>query len=87
MTELSLGQRAVLWCIGLYQAFAARRPSPCRFYPSCSAYAVEAVEQYGATRGGWLALRRLSRCHPLGGRGVDLVPVPVEKRPPGRDPS
>ncbi len=46
----------------------------CRFYPSCSHYALEAVGRLGAVRGGWLALRRLSRCHPWGRAGVDPVP-------------
>jgi hypothetical protein len=46
----------------------------CRFHPSCSAYAIEAVSRYGARRGAWLAARRLCRCRPLGGRGYDPVP-------------
>ncbi len=46
----------------------------CRFYPSCSHYAIEAVGRFGAVRGGWLALRRLTRCHPWGAAGVDPVP-------------
>lgn len=46
----------------------------CRFSPSCSAYAVEALEQHGLVRGGLLAARRLARCHPLGGWGFDPVP-------------
>ena len=46
----------------------------CRFTPTCSAYALEALERHGATRGGWLAPRRLSRCRPGGGWGVDDVP-------------
>jgi uncharacterized protein len=70
---------AVLGLISAYQALRAGRPSPCRFVPSCSAYAYEAVERYGAVRGGWLAVRRVSRCHPFGGSGVDLVPLRVEE--------
>ena len=46
----------------------------CRFLPTCSVYATQAVEQHGALRGSWLALRRLARCHPLGSSGFDPVP-------------
>ncbi|SNR54141.1 membrane protein insertion efficiency factor YidD [Puniceibacterium sediminis] len=46
----------------------------CRFQPTCSAYALEALERHGAFRGGWLTLRRLARCHPFGGSGIDNVP-------------
>src|SRR5437867_4535649 len=46
----------------------------CRFHPSCADYAAEAVMRYGAARGSWMGVRRLCRCHPLGGHGVDPVP-------------
>jgi uncharacterized protein len=46
----------------------------CRFHPSCSSYAMEAIERYGVIRGCWFALRRLGRCHPLCEGGIDLVP-------------
>lgn len=49
-------------------------PPTCRFYPSCSAYAVTAVRRHGAVRGGWLAVRRVARCHPWNPGGVDDVP-------------
>lgn len=57
-----------------YQAVRAGRPSPCRYVPSCSTYAAEALEVHGALRGSWLAVRRLGRCHPWGGMGADPVP-------------
>jgi putative membrane protein insertion efficiency factor len=49
-------------------------PRSCRFYPSCSAYAREAIERHGCVRGTWLTLGRLSKCHPLHPGGIDLVP-------------
>jgi len=46
----------------------------CRYHPTCSAYALEALERHGAARGAWLAARRVLRCHPWGGSGIDNVP-------------
>ncbi|HUX85886.1 MAG TPA: membrane protein insertion efficiency factor YidD [Chloroflexota bacterium] len=64
----------VLGLIRGYQLTISRvLPSSCRFYPSCSHYAYEAVARYGVGRGGWMALRRLSRCHPFHPGGYDPV--------------
>lgn len=60
--------------IGLYQALRAGRASPCRYWPTCSEYAAEAVGHHGAGRGSLLAVRRVLRCHPWGGHGFDPVP-------------
>jgi putative membrane protein insertion efficiency factor len=57
-----------------YQLARTGRPSGCRFVPSCSEYAVEALEVHGAVRGSALAVKRLIRCHPWGGHGIDPVP-------------
>lgn len=49
-------------------------PPSCRYQPSCSAYAITAIARYGAAKGGWLAAKRIARCHPWGGHGHDPVP-------------
>jgi uncharacterized protein len=79
MTEprLTLPSRVALAMLRAYQAAASGRISPCRFYPSCSNYAVEAFTVYGFWRGLALSARRLVRCRPFGPHGVDLVPIPV----------
>lgn len=66
--------RAFDGLIRLYQLLSAGRPSPCRYVPSCSTYAREAIAHHGAGRGSWLTIRRLVRCAPWGGHGYDPVP-------------
>ncbi len=83
-----LGRRPVravlLGIIGFYQrAVSPALPPRCRFHPTCSAYAAEAIERHGAARGGWLALRRLVKCAPWHPGGVDLVPPSPGRRRAG----
>lgn len=72
--------RAAVAPIRFYQHARAGRPSPCRYTPSCSTYAVEALQVHGVVRGTWLSLRRLSRCQPWGGHGYDPVPERLPRR-------
>lgn len=68
----------LLWCIRFYRrCLSPLRPSCCRFIPTCSAYALEAVEKYGAWKGGWLALKRICRCNPFHKQeSIEYDPVP-----------
>lgn len=59
-------------------------PNSCRFEPSCSQYALEALSRHGAARGSWLALKRICRCHPLSAGGCDPVPEPPDATRPAR---
>ena len=71
----SLPKRMLLWLIRFYRAAISPTHAPCcRFTPTCSQYALEAVETYGALKGGCLALRRILRCNPLCKGGYDPVP-------------
>lgn len=64
----------LLGLLAMYRWTARLRRASCRFHPTCSTYAVEAIERHGALRGGRLTLRRLARCHPWNPGGVDHVP-------------
>jgi putative membrane protein insertion efficiency factor len=76
---VNLFSRAAQWLllalVGAYRAFSTRlMPPVCRFYPSCSAYAQQALATHGPWRGAWLGAARICRCHPFNPGGVDLVP-------------
>ena len=72
----------MLALIGLYKfVISPLTPPSCRHYPTCSTYAGEAIKEWGPWTGSWLSLKRLSRCHPWGTSGMDLVPKKCEKAP------
>ena len=68
-------KRAILFLIRVYRRYISPLfPPCCRFYPTCSTYAMQAVEKYGALKGGWLAVKRILRCNPFNDGGYDPVP-------------
>ncbi|MDQ3516433.1 MAG: membrane protein insertion efficiency factor YidD [Gemmatimonadota bacterium] len=69
-----MGKLLILLVRGYQVGISPLLPASCRYYPTCSAYAVEAIERHGPARGGWLALRRIARCHPFRAGGFDPVP-------------
>ena len=76
----SIVARALIAPIRVYQRFISPALAPsCRYYPTCSAYAVESLRVHGAVRGTWLTIRRLSRCHPWHAGGFDPVPARRER--------
>ena len=77
---MNLAQHLLLCALRLYRWFVSPAltllfGAACRFEPTCSVYAMEAVRRHGAGRGGWLAVKRLARCQPWGGGGCDPIPV------------
>lgn len=73
--RVSIMAKALIFLVRLYQAtLSPLMGGHCRFHPTCSAYSIEALRTHGARRGAWLTVRRLLKCHPLGGAGFDPVP-------------
>ena len=65
----------LIFIVKIYQKLLSPfLPNSCRFYPTCSHYSVEALQKYGAVKGGWLSVKRISRCHPFHPGGYDPVP-------------
>ncbi|MEM6479404.1 MAG: membrane protein insertion efficiency factor YidD [Pseudomonadota bacterium] len=72
---MTVAARLLSLPIRAYQLFVSPwLGSNCRYHPTCSAYALEALKTHGAAKGGWLAIKRVARCHPWGGSGIDNVP-------------
>ncbi|MBQ9414154.1 MAG: membrane protein insertion efficiency factor YidD [Clostridia bacterium] len=77
-------KRLLIAPIRFYQRhISPHTPGCCRFYPTCSQYAVESLERFGALKGSGLAIWRILRCNPFGGHGYDPVPMKQEKPPRG----
>ena len=73
--------RIAVGAVRLYQlVLSPLMPANCRHLPTCSEYAMEALREHGVLRGGWLAVRRIARCHPFGTSGFDPVPVRGNRR-------
>ena len=75
-SPVSAPARIAAGAVRLYQLVLSPLMAPnCRHLPTCSEYAIEALREHGVLRGGWLAVRRIARCHPFGSSGFDPVPV------------
>lgn len=72
---MAIGRRTIQAPIRVYRKYISPiKPATCRFYPTCSAYALEAIEIHGPLKGSWLAAKRIARCHPFNPGGLDPVP-------------
>ena len=85
MTVGQVAAKPLIWLVRAYQVvLSPMTPATCRYFPSCSAYAVTALRRHGLFRGTWLTIRRLGRCHPWTPGGVDHVP-PLPGQPSDED--
>ncbi len=68
-----MGKKVLIWLVNIYRKYLSpmKVRSSCRFYPTCSQYALDALEKYGALKGSWLAMRRILKCHPFHPGGYD----------------
>ncbi len=84
LLPLTLSLKAIVWT---WRLIGSPIAGPiCRYQPSCSHYALDAIDRFGPIQGAWLALKRLARCHPWGGSGYDPVPTPASDSRPSRSP-
>lgn len=74
-----LMKKFLIFLIKIYQKIPGPWHDSCRFTPTCSNYAIEAIDNYGALKGSWMALKRIMRCNPFGGYGYDPVPSKNKK--------
>lgn len=80
-TGLTLTEKTLTFAIRIYRGLISPfLGNNCRFYPSCSCYAETAIKNHGVIAGGWMATRRLARCHPWHPGGIDLVPDPIPEK-------
>ena len=73
-------KKILIWIIQLYQKIPFSSHNSCRFVPTCSNYAIEAIERFGSIKGSYLTIRRILRCNPFGKNGYDPVPIKEKKK-------
>lgn len=73
-------KKILIWIIQLYQKIPFSSHNSCRFIPTCSNYAIEAIERFGSIKGSYLTIRRILRCSPFGKSGYDPVPIKEKKK-------
>lgn len=73
-------KKILIWIIQLYQKIPFNSHNSCRFIPTCSNYAIEAIDRFGSIKGSYLTIRRILRCNPFGKSGYDPVPIKEKKK-------